>query len=134
MRLGAFTGTLPGTCRKKRRDIALRLRRSGAGAEQTQGLNRIIFHGIELIPDYYSLKVDGKDVELTKTEFSILYLFLSNPGKIFSRDNIIDSIRGHDVYVIDRTIDVHVMNLRKKLGKYKGHIKTFSGVGYGCKE
>lgn len=109
------------------------LRRAGAGVEEKPAGKSIVFHGIELIPDYYSLKVDGKDVELTKTEFSILYLFLSNPGKIFSRDNIIDSIRGHDVYVIDRTVDVHVMNLRKKLGKYKSFIKTFSGVGYGCK-
>lgn len=102
---------------------------NGGGSEQ-----RIVFQGIELIPDHYSLRVDGSEVELTKTEFNILYLFLSNPGKIFSRDNIIDSIRGHDVYVVDRTVDVHVMNLRKKIGKYKGLIKTFSGVGYGFKE
>ena len=55
------------------------------------------------------------------------------PGKIFSRDNIIDSIRGDNVYVIDRTVDVHIMNLRKKLKDYKDVIKTYSGVGYGLK-
>ena len=60
--------------------------------------------------------------------------FLKYPGKIFTRDNIIDSIRGDDVYVIDRTIDVHIMNLRKKMGHYKNIIKTFSGIGYGFKE
>lgn len=103
--------------------------------DEGQGPEKIItYQGIELIPDHYSLKVDGAGIELTKTEFNILYLFLSNPGKIFSRDNIIDSIRGHDVYVVDRTVDVHVMNLRKKIGRYKGIIKTFSGVGYGFKE
>lgn len=104
--------------------------------ESSSGLpgQRILkFEGIELFSDDYSLKIDGTDVELTKTEFAILNLFLANPGKIFSRDNIIDSIRGYDTYVVDRTIDVHVMNLRKKLGPYKNSIRTFSGVGYGFK-
>ncbi len=94
----------------------------------------LIYEGIELNPEHYSLAVDGISVDLTKTEFEILRLLLSNPGKIFTRDNIIDSIKGQDVYVIDRTIDVHVMNLRKKLGPYKNVIKTFSGVGYGFKK
>jgi two-component system, OmpR family, alkaline phosphatase synthesis response regulator PhoP len=93
----------------------------------------LVYEGIELNPDHYSLTVDGSGVDLTKTEFEILRLLLANPGKIFTRDNIIDSIKGQDVYVIDRTIDVHVMNLRKKLGQYKNVIKTFSGVGYGFK-
>src|SRR3990172_8232260 len=98
-------------------------------------VSRILTHeGIELNPDHYSLTVDGSGVDLTKTEFEILRLLLANPGKIFTRDNIIDSIKGQDVYVIDRTIDVHVMNLRKKLGPYKNVIKTFSGVGYGFKK
>ena len=78
--------------------------------------------------------MDGTDIKLTKTEFEILGLFLRHPGKIFSRDNIIDSIRGNDIYVVDRTIDVHVMNLRKKIGSYKNIVTTFSGVGYGFKQ
>jgi len=97
--------------------------------------NRVYsYKGVLLNPDHYELKVDGNDVKLTKTEFEILELFMRNPGKIFSRDNIIDSIKGHDVYVVDRTIDVHIMNLRRKLGDYKNIITTFSGVGYGFKE
>jgi two-component system, OmpR family, alkaline phosphatase synthesis response regulator PhoP len=94
----------------------------------------LVHDGIELNPEHYSLSVDGKGVDLTKTEFEIIHLLLRNPGKIFTRDNIIDSIKGQDVYVIDRTIDVHIMNLRKKLGPYKNVIKTFSGVGYGFKK
>ena len=94
----------------------------------------IKYEGIELFPDKYSLKVDGKNVKVTKTEFNLLYLFLKHPGKVFTRDNIINSVKGEDIYVIDRTIDVHIMNLRKKLGKYKDLISTFSGVGYGLKE
>jgi DNA-binding response OmpR family regulator len=89
--------------------------------------------GIELYPSKYTVKVDGEVVKLTRTEFEILHLFMRYPEKVFTRDNIIDSIRGDDVYVIDRTVDVHVMNLRKKLGKYKNQISTFSGVGYGIK-
>lgn len=94
----------------------------------------LIHEGITLNPEHFSLTVDGADVDLTKTEFEILRLLLENPGKVFTRDNIIDSIKGRDVYVIDRTVDVHVMNLRKKLGRYKNVIKTFSGVGYGFKK
>ncbi len=105
-----------------------------ATATQPREADVIRYQGVELYPESFSLAVDGEDVPLTKTEFSILSLFLTNPGKIFSRDNIIDSTRGTDVYVIDRTIDVHIMNLRKKLGKYKDIIKTFSGVGYGFRE
>lgn len=104
-------------------------------AESTGSAGGVLVHeGIELNPEHYSLTVDGDNVDLTKTEFEILRLLLANPGKIFTRDNIIDSIKGQDVYVIDRTIDVHVMNLRKKLGRYKNVIKTFSGVGYGFKK
>ncbi len=89
--------------------------------------------GIELYPDKFQLKIDGKDIKVTKTEFKLLYLFMKHPGKVFTRDNIINSVKGEDIYVIDRTIDVHVMNLRKKLGMYSNIISTFSGVGYGLK-
>jgi len=110
------------------------LRRSGPGDADPGKSKTIRYRGIELNPEHYSLMVDGQDVKLTKTEFGILELFLRNPGKVFSRDNIIDSIKGDDVYVVDRTIDVHIMNLRKKLGNYKNVINTFSGIGYGFKE
>ncbi len=96
--------------------------------------NVLKYRGVELNKEQYSLKVDNENVKLTKTEFNILSLFMENPEKIFTRDNIIDSVRGQDVYVVDRTIDVHIMNLRKKLKDYKNIITTFSGVGYGFKE
>lgn len=92
------------------------------------------YKGVELNPELYSLKVDNEEIKLTKTELNILSMFMENPGRIFSRDSIINSVRGHDVFVVDRTIDVHIMNLRKKLGDYKNIITTFSGVGYGFKE
>lgn len=97
-------------------------------------MERIAYKGIELYPEKYELVIDGENVKLTKTEFDLLALFMRFPGKVFSRDNIIDSVRGNDVYVTDRTIDVHIMNIRKKLGKYKNVISTLSGVGYGFKK
>lgn len=93
----------------------------------------LTYKSISLYPEKFLVTIDDQAVDLTKTEFLILKLFLRYPGKIFSRDNIIDSIRGDNVYVIDRTVDVHIMNLRKKLGEYKDAIKTYSGVGYGLK-
>ncbi len=126
--------TKPFSVKELKSRVKAVLRRSLQKQNTEENSNKINYKGIELNPDYYTLKIDGMDVSLTKTEFGILHLFMKNPGKIFTRDNIIDSIKGHDVYVIDRTIDVHIMNLRKKLGKYKNVIATFSGVGYGFKK
>jgi two-component system, OmpR family, alkaline phosphatase synthesis response regulator PhoP len=109
------------------------LRRS-EGERAAAESEKFAYKGIEINPGRYSVSVDGKAVRVTKTEFEILQLFIRYPEKIFSRDNIIDSIRGDDVYITDRTVDVHIMNLRKKLGKYKDIIYTFPGVGYGIKE
>lgn len=78
--------------------------------------------------------IDGNEIALTKKEFDMLFLFLSNPDKIFSRDEILDKIWEKNVYVVDRTIDVNINRLRKKLGEYKQHIITKQGYGYGFKE
>ncbi|MBN1499590.1 MAG: response regulator [Spirochaetes bacterium] len=112
-------------------------RSSSAGSSNTEKSSStqiIKYKGLELNPESYRLTIDSKNVKLTKTEFELLHLFLRTPEKVFSRDNIIDSVRGNNVYVVDRTIDVHIMNLRKKLGPYKNIVTTFSGVGYGFKE
>jgi DNA-binding response OmpR family regulator len=110
------------------------LRRSEPARSDKETASVIRWKGIELNADNYCIKVDGSDISVTRTEFLMMEMFLRNPGKIFSRDNIIDSIKGDNVYVVDRTIDVHIMNLRKKLGPYKDAIKTFSGVGYGLRD
>lgn len=78
--------------------------------------------------------IDGNEIALTKKEFDMLFLFLSNPDKIFSRDEILDKIWEKNVYVVDRTIDVNIHRLRKKLGEYEQHIITKQGYGYGFKE
>lgn len=125
--------TKPFSIKELRSRIKAVLRRTGTipANDKTAILK---YKGVELNPEQYSLKVDNDEIKLTKTELNMLILFMENPGKIFTRDNIINSVRGHDVFVVDRTIDVHIMNLRKKLGNYKNIITTFSGVGYGFKE
>jgi len=109
------------------------LRRTCTKRNET-GDNILKYEGVELHSNKYQLLVDGNKVKVTKTEFEILQLFMKYPGKVYTRDNIINSIKGEDIFVIDRTIDVHIMNLRKKLGRYKTMISTFAGVGYGLIE
>ena len=78
----------------------------------------------------YEVFVEGKRVELTTTEFRILKLLLSKKSKVFSRDDILDYLWGHEKIVLDRTIDVHIKHLRDKLGKAERFIKNIRGVGY----
>ena len=74
--------------------------------------------------------IDGKTVELTHTQFELLYLFLSNQNLVLTREDIINKIFGFDYEASDRTIDAHIKLLRNKLGKYKNYIKTIRKVGY----
>ena len=78
--------------------------------------------------------IDVKEVYLTKKEYDILYLLIANPGKVFSREEILQTIWEKNVYVVDRTIDVNINRLRKKLGEYESNIVTRQGYGYGFKE
>ncbi len=81
-----------------------------------------------------SCSIDGEEVLLTKKEFEILKLFLQNRGRIFSREEILDKVWENDVLVIDRTIDVNINRLRKKLKEYGNNIITKLGYGYGFKD
>lgn len=74
---------------------------------------------------------DGKEIELTKKEFEILALFLKHQGTILSRADILNQVWSNDVIVLDRTIDVNITRLRKKIGCYGNHIITRLGYGYG---
>lgn len=78
--------------------------------------------------------IDGEEVPLTKKEFEILRLFLQNRGRIFSREEILGKVWEEDVLVIDRTIDVNINRLRKKLKQYGNNIITKLGYGYGFKD
>jgi DNA-binding response OmpR family regulator len=76
------------------------------------------------------VRVGGRPVELTPKEFDLLALFAQNPGRPFSREELLDRIWKNDYEVTDRTIDTHVQRLRKKLGEQSEAIQTVWGVGY----
>lgn len=76
------------------------------------------------------VSIDGSETALTKKEFEILFLLLKNKGRVFSREDILSHIWPDEVYVLDRTIDVNITRLRKKIGKYGKCIVTRLGYGY----
>lgn len=77
-----------------------------------------------------NVTIDGRMVELTKTEFNILVLLVKNTGKIFSRSDILDKAWKDDGIVLERTVDVHIARLRKKIGEYGDYIVNRTGYGY----
>lgn len=82
----------------------------------------------------HTVKVRDLPVQLTLAEFKLLALLMSRPGRVFSRDQILEQISGSDVYVIDRNVDVHIRAIRKKFGDDAEFIQTVRGVGYKCLE
>jgi two-component system, OmpR family, alkaline phosphatase synthesis response regulator PhoP len=82
----------------------------------------------------YSVSCGNRKVDLTATEFRLLQFLISNPGFVYSRSALIDGALGRDITVLDRTIDVHVMSLRKKLGKCGLWVETVRGFGYKFRE
>lgn len=105
------------------------LRRSGRYS--SGGL--LVFESLTLNLSSKECKVDGEPVSLTATEFDLLSFFLQNPDNTFSRAEILNRVWSADVYVIDRTVDVNVGRLRKKIGRYGDRIYTKQGFGYGFK-
>lgn len=76
----------------------------------------------------YTIKVKGKEINLPKKEFELLFFLAQNPNKVFSRDDLLQNIWGSDVYVLARTVDVHIRKVREKIGD--DYISTVKGVGY----
>jgi two-component system phosphate regulon response regulator PhoB len=90
--------------------------------------------GITLDRRRYRVSVDGQPVELTKSEFRLLDTLIRQPGRAFDRTELIDSALGEDTLVLERTIDVHIRALRKKIGPNADAIETVRGVGYRFRE
>ena len=93
-------------------------------------LAQIIVGDISIDPERFEVMVNEKPVTLTPVEFKILHLLAQNPGKVFSRERILDHLWGNEKAVIDRTVDVHIKNLRDKLGPAGDLVKNIRGVGY----
>lgn len=93
--------------------------------------NIITFEGLEVNNLNKRCFIDGSEVQLTRKEFDILVLLLTHRGKILSREQIMKQVWSDEVVVLDRTIDVNITRMRKKLGQYGNHIVTRTGYGYG---
>ena len=112
------------------------LRRRGNGAapvkDDTPGRSNELRHGrLTLDTDLFQARWDGQEVILTVTEFGILRTLLGYPGKVFSRDELMDGAYEHGTHVTDRTIDSHVRRIRRKFAAAGGEpVETVHGVGY----
>ncbi|MES2731003.1 MAG: response regulator transcription factor [Bacteroidota bacterium] len=84
--------------------------------------------------DQYKVYAEGESIDLTYSEFKLLQLLINRPGKVYSRNQIIEKLNGLDYFATERSIDVQVVGLRKKLGKYKDYLETVRGVGYRMQE
>ena len=80
--------------------------------------------------DKHKVTIKGVPLKLTATEFKLLYQLAANPGRAFSREQLLNRVVGGGVVVVDRNIDVHIRAVRKKIGPYADHIQTVRGVGY----
>lgn len=106
------------------------LLRSSRRSEKPPDLLRV--HDLEINRDRYLAyrQEEGEQIEirLPRKEFELLYFLASHPGKVFSRQELLDQVWGSEVYVVDRTVDVHVRKIREKLGSR--YIETVKGIGY----
>jgi two-component system, OmpR family, alkaline phosphatase synthesis response regulator PhoP len=115
------------------REVLVRIRavlRRTIGQNEEEGHNMIKYQELILNLDNKTLSIEGNDVPVTKTEFEILRTLLEDKGRVFSRQQLIDRIWPNDVLVLDRTVDVNITRLRKKVGPYSKCIVTRLGFGY----
>ena len=90
----------------------------------------ICFGELKINTSTYIAQLDGEELHLPRKEFELLALFMSQPNIIFNREELLGRIWEEDVFVVDRTIDVHINRIRSKLGSYKNWIETVKGIGY----
>lgn len=103
------------------------MRRSAAGDEE----KCVSFRNLSISLDNYSVTLDGKQVEMPPKEIELLYFLASRPGKVFTREQLLEQVWGFDFFGDSRTVDVHVKRIREKLGdRPEWQIKTVWGVGY----
>ena len=107
------------------------LRRAGGGTQASEKtISELIFND-----EAHEVRLEGKEIDLTLKEYKILKKFLESPGRVFSREQLLDSIWGFDFSGDIRTVDSHVARLRTKLGEWGNkHLKTVYGIGYKIEE
>ena len=104
------------------------LRRSKAAPVSSDAVLR--YEGLVVNPPRREVLIDERAIDLTNTEFKLLHFLMKEPGIVFTRDRIVEGVHGDDYPVTDRSVDVQVVGLRKKLSAYGDHIETVRGVGY----
>ncbi|WP_411080412.1 response regulator transcription factor [Streptomyces sp. cmx-18-6] len=115
------------------RTLLRRTRRPGGDAERASGDQALRVGGLVVDPERHTVTVDGEPVECTRGEFRILAALAAGPDRVFSRQRLLEELHGFDRYISDRTVDVHVMNLRKKIEpapRRPVRLLTVFGVGY----
>ncbi|WP_322199667.1 response regulator transcription factor [Acutalibacter intestini] len=110
------------------------LRRAGRGdsGEEAKGVLRL--GGLELDPGACVVRVEGRRVDLTRKEYRLLLVFMENPGRVFTRDQLLELVWGMDYTGETRTVDVHIGTLRTKLDPCGNYIATVRGIGYRMEE
>ena len=114
------------------REVIMRVKavlRRTAGV-QIKEEEQLQYKGLVINIPQKKVTIDGEETSLTKKEFEILLLLLQNQGRVFSREDILAKVWNDEVYVLDRTIDVNITRLRKKIGSYGKYIVTSLGYGY----
>ena len=114
------------------REVIMRVKavlRRTAGV-QIKEAEQLQYKGLVINIPQKKVTIDGEETSLTKKEFEILLLLLQNQGRVFSREDILAKVWNDEVYVLDRTIDVNITRLRKKIGSYGKYIVTRLGYGY----
>lgn len=110
------------------------LRRSSEKDDKSDKSNKITIRDLLIDPARHEVLVGGARVELTFTEFRTLEVLAGRPGRVFTRYQIVDAVHGGEYAVTDRTVDVQIVSLRKKLGDCGKYIETVRGVGYRFKD
>lgn len=109
------------------------LRRKTRTAEEKE-VKMVVIEEMKIDPSKHKVTVGKEDIDLTATEFALLMFLAKRPGWVFTRSQIINGVKGDDYPVTDRSVDVQILNLRKKLGDMGEYIETVRGVGYRFKE
>ncbi|GJM61907.1 MULTISPECIES: response regulator transcription factor [Persicobacter] len=97
-------------------------------SKQVNNADKVSIGGLQIDRDSYTVIVDQQEITLPRKEFELLYFLATHPGKVFNREELLRNIWGADVYVLARTVDVHVRKVREKIGDQ--YIVTVKGVGY----
>ena len=115
------------------REVMVRVRavlRRTATENEEEEAHLITYQGIVMNLDKKTVAIDGEEIAFTKTEFELLHLLLDERGRVFSRQELIDRVWPKDVLVLDRTVDVNITRLRKKIGRFAKCIVPRLGFGY----